>query len=100
VFSFADDLALVAKDKQTAARYLEILREWCKDNFFVINADKSGILEVHDSSDSKFFEENNPEFLIDGEPIKNLKEFEYLGINLASSASWKGFLRRIEGRAY
>lgn len=36
VLSFADDLALIAPNKHTAEKYIKILENWCKKNFFEV----------------------------------------------------------------
>ena len=50
--SFADDLALIAQDRDTVERYLQIIDNWCKECFFKVNVDKSGVMRLakYDSS--------------------------------------------------
>ena len=95
--SFADDLALVAPDKQTAEAYLSILEEWCDENFFKVNADKSGILRV-----GELRNQPDPNFSLKGDRIRLLEEedpihedverFKYLGFMISSDGKWDDFV--------
>ena len=96
--SFADDLALVAPDEQTAAKYLEILERWCKNNFLEINAKKSGILRIGATKGNPV-----PNLLVNGKRIRLLEEkdpereeveeFKYLGILIPSDGSWQKYVQ-------
>jgi len=39
-------LALIANNKDQVQTYLRILQQWCDENFFLVNHDKTGILRV------------------------------------------------------
>ena len=95
--SFADDLALLAANKKAAERYLEILDRWCNENFFKINAKKSGILRV-----GKLREEPDPNLSLNGERIRlleeedpvysNVERFKYLGFTIPANGKWDEFI--------
>jgi len=97
--SFADDLALIAADKQAAERYLKILELWCDENFFKINASKSGILRIGELRD-----EPDPNFSISGHRIRLLEEedpihedverFKYLGFTIPANGKWDDFINQ------
>ena len=95
--SFADDLALVAGDEETATKYIEILERWCKENFLEINAKKSGILRIGATKDNP-----TPNLCVNGNRIRLLEEkdpdreeveeFKYLGILIPSDGSWQKYV--------
>jgi len=99
--SFADDLALIAADKQAAERYLKILELWCDENFFKINASKSGILRIGELRD-----EPDPNFSISGHRIRLLEEedpihedverFKYLGFTIPANGKWDDFIKKVQ----
>jgi len=83
VFSFADDLALIADSKKTIRKYLQILERWCNKNFFQLNNDKSGILKI---GEVELVSEN--ELRINGKPMQTLDNIKYLGFKIPKSGSW------------
>ena len=93
-FSFADDLALIAKDKKTISKFLEIINIWCKENFFQVNMDKSGVLSTGQIS-------LNPlsEFYLNGKALKNLKKIHYLGFDISNTGSWDESINHLSQKA-
>ena len=95
--SFADDLALVAPDKQTAEAYLSILEKWCAENFFKVNTDKSGILrvgELRSQPDPNFsLKDERIRLLEEEDPIhKDVERFKYLGFMISPDGKWDDFV--------
>lgn len=99
-FSFADDLALVAPGRETLKRYLQMLNSWCDENFFLINPGKSGVLSAgrYDPEAEQgvsYFDEENEDFSVGGQPLRSFTQFKYLGFDLTCDGSWDVYLRRI-----
>ena len=95
--SFADDLALVALNQDMADRYMQLLSTWCRDNFFQINASKSGILRIGGLRNHE-----QPNITFDGDRIKFLNEepedekqsekLKYLGFNMTPDGEWNDYI--------
>ena len=83
-FPFADDLALIAEDEDTIKKYIAILDQWCSENFFLVNYDKSGLMKVGEINDNGLLKD----ILLNGKPIKILEKIKYLGFNLPPNGSW------------
>jgi len=88
--SFADDLALIATDRESAQKLLQILSEWCERNFFEINLDKSGVMTIGGNPD-----DSQTDLLFNGEPLKTLDSIKYLGFLLTETGSWDKYLDKI-----
>ena len=94
-FSFADDLALVAKDKRTVDSYLKIMEQWCIDNYFQINIDKSGILRV-----GQVNLDNNSQFFLNNKVLQTLNSTEYLCFNISNTGSWDKTIEKLSQKAF
>jgi len=94
--SFADDLALIAPNKNMAMEYLRILDTWCSENFFKVNPKKSGILRIgplREQQDPNLqFQQERIRLLDEKDPIlENVERFKYLGFLIPEGGSWDDF---------
>jgi hypothetical protein len=76
--------------QNTIKKYLEILKKWCRDNFFHINTDKSGILSIGCVDLNP-----NSEFFWNGKALKNLSKIKYLGFDITNNGSWDDNIKRL-----
>ena len=99
--SFADDLALIATDREMAEVYLEILERWCKQNHFAVNVKKSGILRVgrtkHNAAPSVYLHGKRIPLLNEPDPDlepsdQRIRNFKYLGVQIPPDGTWDQFL--------
>ena len=91
----AEDDASIAAELMT--RELEAIPMWCVWNHFRINQTKTVALFV-----SRFRRKTNKphSILLDGSPIEEVSENNYLGVTFDSSLSFKGHVKRTTAKAY
>ena len=91
--AFADDLTLLAADRKTAQKLLDILAVWCKRNHFVVNMDKTGVLSMANNKRPR------EALIFDGTPLKELEQMKYLGFLLTENGSWDNYIDLVVQRA-
>ena len=95
--SFADDLILASPNTVTSERYIQILSQWCLENKLAINVGKSGVFRCDRSlpmESQRLYMNDQPLQFLDEEDseFEERRNFEYLGVTLDGSGSWKNFL--------
>ena len=81
---WADDLVLLALDKNSLQEMINILQEYCVEWGLSVNTDKTAILVFNPSG--KLLNESKT-FLYDGAPLPAVKQYCYLGICFTASGS-------------
>ena len=72
ILAYADDIAIICKNKNELLNSMEIIDKWALNNNIKINKNKSGIIILQHN--------NNKDKNINGYPLKN--QYKYLGITL------------------
>ena len=81
---WADDLVLMALDKQSLQKMIEVLHGYCSDWGLIVNLSKTAVL-IFNRSGKLLIESHG--FIYDGEKIPAVKEYCYLGITFTASGS-------------
>ena len=91
--SYVDDLVLTANSPENLQRLIDIVSNWCKQNFFQINTTKDGTGILHVGPRDSYHD-----FHIDGLKLttlntkENFPSFRYLGFYLRPDEKWNDFL--------
>ena len=97
---WADDLVLIATDKNSLQRMIEELRQYCELWNLVVNIDKTAIM-IFNNSGRQLKESQS--FHYGSTKIPSAKEYCYLGMKFCLSGTWKPtqmMLRQKGLRAY
>lgn len=72
--AYADDFALILKDKDSVKKSIEFIQSWSRENSMILNKQKSGIVSLVGKRKRNLIEDNE----IEGVPI--VDSYKYLGI--------------------
>ena len=89
VFAYADDLAIMSKEKTRLEEAINIVEIWAQENKMTINKKKSGIIKYKRKKNNK----SNGSQEILGFPI--VRKYKYLGIIIDEKMCWEDHLEYI-----
>ena len=81
---YADDLVLVAESPEMLQSLLNVLGQWCMDNYMSINPNKTKIMHIRHPRK----EISNKKFHCRGKTIDYIDSYKYLGIIFTEHLSW------------
>ncbi|KAI5739178.1 hypothetical protein M8J77_015968 [Diaphorina citri] len=81
---FADDLIIFADSKIDLQKKLETLKEFCQENFLILNTDKTKIMIFRRGGRPR----REDVFFFDSHPLEIVNTFTYLGVTFSSSGMY------------
>ena len=72
---YADDMVVLAEDKEMLRRAVAKLGEWCAEWSVKVNVEKCGIMHMM----KKGVKRSEQKFVMNGEVVQNVVEYKYLG---------------------
>ena len=94
---FADDLVLLSDSESGLRAAIRALEEWTKKWRMVVNNSKCGVIVAGESKKKQ--EEKKREWKINGEIVKEVDSYKYLGIEQEKMKGWKKYVERMIKKA-
>ena len=94
---FADDLAIISRSPNELQKQISRLEKYCKSMDLIINTDKTEVMIFHKGSLSK--REKDFNFLLNGNILRVVKHFKYLGFTFSQQLSFTEHLKKIMSKA-
>lgn len=90
VLMYADDIVLMAESPERLQVMMEDLERYCKTWGLVVNLAKSQVMIMKEGGGRIG---RNEKWIFNGEDVKVVKEYKYLGMNVVPSLGWRHNLK-------
>ena len=87
LLAYADDIVLLTESPHLLMRALKVLRQYCVENFLLLNTTKTKIMVFR--AGGRKLPEDTPSFYFGTEELEIVNSYDYLGVYFSSSGYFK-----------